>query len=346
MKRALLPLLTLVLACGRPEAAPGFDQSLAQAAAASEARQTASRQPGYREGFLNGARMVEEARKAGRRPYMLRLGGEAPAPRGAGPLPPGATVVAETAVDVEVDEASGLEIRRVPEGFTGGFGLGQVEGFRWALERNPGLVRPRPKPSLPARWVAPLKEGEPMKLDGAHLDVLVLGRPGVLAWSIHERGFPVRRFWRPVPDDLQPKRAGLAGDAFWIDTTRGGLALDLETGAIRAVEATLQVGEHPELETLKDLRTLGRPHRRAEGPLAPGEAELIAGWDTDDMVQRADLFRQAAAKGSREAMFELGTLHFQGRGVPLDKAASKAWFQKALALGHPQAKEVLEGLFP
>lgn len=347
-------LLLLTLACRKPVPAPTFDQALLRAAAASEMALDDAHRPDYREGFLNGARMVEEAVKAGRKPFMPRMG-KGPSPyQPAGPLPEGATIVQDEPLQVEVDAATGLQLREVHADFTAAFARGQVDGFQWALARHPAdLIQPKAPPALPAIWDAWPAEGGALALSSQALNVDVVSMPGLLAWSIRERGFPPRRNWRPVPAWVQPTRAGLVGDAFWIDTEKGALGLDLDTGAIRRVETGLpksvaEDGEAAWARYEKEWRAeadAARPKQLAAAAKGDAKAMLELAWGCEDSAEATSWFRRAAEAGDAQGMLEFGTRLYQGRGITENRGEAKAWFQKAAAAGHPSADEVLKGLF-
>jgi TPR repeat protein len=39
----------------------------------------------------------------------------------------------------------------------------------------------------------------------------------------------------------------------------------------------------------------------------------------------------------------LGVLYYDGNGVPRDRKVARQWYEKAAALGNPQAKQNLKG---
>lgn len=355
-------LLFMATACQKPSAVPTFDQTLVRAAGASEIAIPEADRLDYREGFLNGARMVEEAVKAGRKPFMPRLGQGPGAARPMGPLPEGASIIEEEPPVVEMDPKTGLQIRFVHADFTAAFARGQVDGFQWALARHPAdLIHPKVPPSLPDSW-DPWPERGGISLVGPMVNVDLLWTPGLLAWSIRERGFPSKRNWRPIPAWVRPTQAALTWDAFWIDTERGTLGMDLETGAIRRVGPMLprvEMASHDpwsEKEATEaewaafQKREQAKDDAERAGYLeAAGkgdpEAMLKLGWGCEDPSETAHWFRLAAEKGHRQGMFELGVRLYQGRGVVENRGEAKDWFQKAEKAGHPSAAEVLRELF-
>lgn len=354
LKGAAILLLATVLACRKPAVLPNFDQDLNRAAGASEAQVAEAQRPDYREGFLNGARMVEEAVKAGRKPFMPRLG-KGPSPYvPAGPLPEGAAIIEDEPPVVEMDPDTGLQLRLVHADFTAAFARGQVDGFQWGLARHPAdLIHPKAAPRMPGAWEAWPANGGALALAGSSMNVDLVWTPGLLAWSIRERGFPPRRNWRPVPAWVQPKRGALTDDAFWIETDKGALGLDLETGAIRRVEVVdpqMQAGGDEAAAEAYEKRwkaevEAARPKNLEAAAKGDTEAMMELAWGTEDPAEELDWFRKAANLGNTRAMVELGTRFYQGRGVPENREEAKAWFQKAARMGNASASEVLKGLF-
>ncbi len=57
-------------------------------------------------------------------------------------------------------------------------------------------------------------------------------------------------------------------------------------------------------------------------------------------------WEEAAELGSTTAMNNLGVLHEKGEGVPFDLPAAMAWFEKAAAVGHKDAKASVDRLKP
>ena len=54
-----------------------------------------------------------------------------------------------------------------------------------------------------------------------------------------------------------------------------------------------------------------------------------------------ELFEQAAAQDEEAAMFNLGSIHLYGRGVPLSWRKAKAWYEKAAAKEYAEAQHNL-----
>jgi TPR repeat protein len=55
-------------------------------------------------------------------------------------------------------------------------------------------------------------------------------------------------------------------------------------------------------------------------------------------AKAAELFRDAAAKGSVEAQLQLGLMHQRGQGVAQDDRAALSWLEKAAAAGNAEAQ--------
>ncbi len=220
-----------------------------EAAWAAAGARPGSQQAGFRDGFMNGARMVEEAVQSGRRLYLPQLASRPLAPALRSALSSDVSASPETEYVVEMDEDTGLIKAPASEG-PAGFKEGQVQGFQWAFETHRAkLARPRPQPAYPDEW-HPWSPTEPaLQLLGRGRDVDLVWAPGLLAWAVRERGFAPRRWWRSLLGEVRPTHAALVGDALWLDTGREALALDLETGAVRRVApAPVHAQEREEVE--------------------------------------------------------------------------------------------------
>ena len=55
-------------------------------------------------------------------------------------------------------------------------------------------------------------------------------------------------------------------------------------------------------------------------------------------AKAAELFREAAAKGSSDAQLQLGLMHLRGQGVAQDDRAALSWLEKAAAAGNAEAQ--------
>jgi len=53
---------------------------------------------------------------------------------------------------------------------------------------------------------------------------------------------------------------------------------------------------------------------------------------------------QAVALGDGDAMNNMGTLYSDAHGVPRNTKIARDWFEKAAALGVPEAKQNLKGM--
>src|SRR5690348_1933213 len=60
-----------------------------------------------------------------------------------------------------------------------------------------------------------------------------------------------------------------------------------------------------------------------------------------DAVKAHDLYCDAARAGDAEAIFNLGWMYANGRGVPRDDAVAASLFARAAALGHAYAQQML-----
>jgi TPR repeat protein len=63
-----------------------------------------------------------------------------------------------------------------------------------------------------------------------------------------------------------------------------------------------------------------------------------------DYAKARELYEEAAAQGSTNAMFNLGTFYDYGRGMAQDYAKAREWYQKAADKGDADAKARLDEL--
>src|SRR5581483_12000808 len=55
-------------------------------------------------------------------------------------------------------------------------------------------------------------------------------------------------------------------------------------------------------------------------------------------------YRMAADKNDPTGLYEVGKLYEEGKGVPASTTEAKAWYQKALKAGSPEARNALRRL--
>ena len=75
---------------------------------------------------------------------------------------------------------------------------------------------------------------------------------------------------------------------------------------------------------------------------APVLADTKAGvdaWERGDYKSAVDQWRQEAAKGDADALFNLGQAYKLGRGVPVDPQKSESYYRQAAERGHEQAAD-------
>ena len=75
---------------------------------------------------------------------------------------------------------------------------------------------------------------------------------------------------------------------------------------------------------------------------APVLADTKAGveaWERGDYKSAVDQWRQQAANGDADAMFNLGQAYKLGRGVPVDTQKSESYYRQAADKGHEQAAD-------
>jgi hypothetical protein len=66
--------------------------------------------------------------------------------------------------------------------------------------------------------------------------------------------------------------------------------------------------------------------------------EGLAAYSTGDITAAYELWRPLAEHGDAEAQFALGSLYYDGIGVPLDRTESSYWFHLAAEQGHASAQ--------
>lgn len=67
----------------------------------------------------------------------------------------------------------------------------------------------------------------------------------------------------------------------------------------------------------------------------------IDAWQRADYPAAVAIWRPLAEAGDADAQFNLGQAYRLGRGVPLDLAAAKVWFERAAQKGHVDAQTTL-----
>jgi uncharacterized protein len=67
----------------------------------------------------------------------------------------------------------------------------------------------------------------------------------------------------------------------------------------------------------------------------------IEAWQRADYSAAVAIWRPLAEKGDADAQFNLGQAYRLGRGVPINLAAAKTWFERAAASGHLDAETTL-----
>jgi TPR repeat protein len=80
----------------------------------------------------------------------------------------------------------------------------------------------------------------------------------------------------------------------------------------------------------------------AASPLSAQSVKAgIDAWQRADYSAAVTIWRPLAEKGDADAAFNLGQAYRLGRGVPINLAASKAWFERAANKGHIDAQTTL-----
>ena len=67
----------------------------------------------------------------------------------------------------------------------------------------------------------------------------------------------------------------------------------------------------------------------------------IEAWQKADYSSAVSIWRPLADRGDADAQFNLGQAYRLGRGVPLNLAMAKSWFEKAASNGHLDAQTTL-----
>lgn len=353
-------VLLLLAACGRPAPVPSrwHEQVSAQIEARSLDLQPEAKAQ-YQEGFLNGVKMVREAQERGLRPYLPVFSTEAETPRLRGPLPKEVAPLVP-APRLEVDPETGLEIKRVGAAISAAFARGQMDGFRWAWDQVRAGISPRSATEAPKGWM-PWTAREPeVDLALGTMNVTVSWAADRLLWEVKNAGFPPQRRWREFPWG-HPIQASLGAEALWVVSPgQGALALDLDSGIIRA---QIPAPPPPVISPTEHLRRfgldhlspadhnerLGRLRREAENGSTPAMMELVRvlrpGDEPGSMEEtRARWTLKAAEHGNPQAMMEIAGRYLGGAGMPMDVDAARRWYQKAAEAGHPDAAAVLRKL--
>jgi cell division septation protein DedD len=80
----------------------------------------------------------------------------------------------------------------------------------------------------------------------------------------------------------------------------------------------------------------------AASPVAAQSVKAgIEAWQQADYSRAIAIWRPLAEKGDADASFNLGQAYRLGRGVPLNLAAAKIWFERAANKGHLDAQATL-----
>lgn len=80
----------------------------------------------------------------------------------------------------------------------------------------------------------------------------------------------------------------------------------------------------------------------AASPLSAQSVKAgIDAWQKADYAGAVNIWRPLADKGDADAEFNLGQAYRLGRGVPINLAAAKIWFERAAKQGHVDAETTL-----
>jgi len=315
----------------------------------------------YREGFLEGVKMVREAQQRGIRPFLPLFADDAEAPQPRGALPKDLALLVP-APNLEIDPETGLEIRRVGGAGSSAFAKGQSDGFRWAWDQVRAGFTARKAPEPPKAW-APWPEANPqVELALGPVDLRVSWSAGRLFWELRNAGFPPQRRWRAFPWG-QPILVALGSEVLWVvPQGQPALAMDLDSGVVRA---TLQAPAPPkpippplklsgllavDLEdSAAHAERLLRLRKEAEGGQAKAMLELAEALRRGDEPgpleeARARWILRAAEAGNPEAMMNIAGRYLGGAGLPMSTEIARSWYERAAKAGHPDAPAVLQEL--
>src|SRR6478672_9229687 len=80
----------------------------------------------------------------------------------------------------------------------------------------------------------------------------------------------------------------------------------------------------------------------ASAPLSAQSVKAgIDAWQRADYAAAVSIWRPLAERGDADAQFNLGQAYRLGRGVTINLAAAKTWFERAAASGHLDAQTTL-----
>src|SRR3954468_21259067 len=80
----------------------------------------------------------------------------------------------------------------------------------------------------------------------------------------------------------------------------------------------------------------------ASGPLSAQSVKAgIEAWQRSEYSAAVAIWRPLAEKGDADAAFNLGQAYRLGRGIPVNLAAAKSWFERAAGKGHIDAQATL-----
>lgn len=368
MRKQLLVLISLILVIGcrdvRRDPSVGIEDMISKMAYREGSKLPSSERSRYIDGFENGARMIHLALVNNINPYLFKKR----IPTATTSVPslntPKIEVDPETGLpfrhpkQMEVDPKTGFQFTILEADPNSAYSEGQIEGFQWALKTfGSRLIKPSPLPPIPAEW-HPWSQGILLEIGGTKVQVFQMGQ--WLIWQYSPNAFPSQRRWH-LAEGWNIRRAALGSATLWLDTQEfGAIALNIEDATIRNIlpsppllkervplkmqpaDKDLEAGPTDEI-SIEELR------KRVEHGDAKAMVELARSIEDEAhpeeaAVEQASLFKRAADLGNRDGAYELGFRYAWGRGVPKDIITAKEYFQKAVQLGHPEAKAALEGL--
>lgn len=357
MKCALalsLPLLFLV-GCQSPESRL-TRQRAAQDAKVESKSQAAAQvvsekdRAEFAKGFVNGVAMIRKSLETGRRPYLLKLGEVKAQPKLLSALPEGVEVeAAPENPEIELDPETGLRVLTVDSSAATPFQRGEVEGLNWALhDLGAGLMRPRPRPTLPTQWVywSPRRVSIELESPGRRLDLW--RSEEALLWKASGLGFPGEFRWRPMDAKMRPRLVALQEDVLWVDTEGyGAVALDLDGVEIRDIQPSFHSAETvarmeaqslaEEFQALK-MREQEKDSEKEQTPEATLAKNRERAAQPEAQARYAALKKEAEA-GNPESMVNLA-FHLSGLGETEDREAAQ-WIQKSAEMGCKTAMTAL-----
>lgn len=155
--------------------------------------------------------------------------------------------------------------------------------------------------------------------------------------SCYEAGLGVER---DIPKAIEMYRRAVEGGSLRACTS---LAYLLARGALHTLSSLARQGYERDGDKPIELREVPfedpRSGRMLDGDEAKSAAQATFNEMTNILAEACELFRRAAAGGIADASYQLGRLHLQGMGMPVDSSAAFEHFRHAADTGHITAAQ-------